>query len=185
MKERLSISLGDFDSETEGFEETRGRFIQRMGRAARQAVVNLKIRGGFDMQLAERRSHLKKWLYAALIMLMISGVCGALKVGPYPYSALVCLALALICVGTFVVRVLATRKEIIASLDERLVDARVPFTDALGVDFRDGVRDFYIEYGNLLGSVRQHIANAKMELQPNLEQWNGLFLELKEIEQKL
>ena len=82
-------------------------------------------------------------------------------------------------------RALATRKEIIASLDERLIDARVPFTDALGVDFRDGVRDFYIEYGNLLGSVRRHIANAKMELQPNLEQWNGLFLELKEIEQKL
>ena len=78
-----------------------------------------------------------------------------------------------------------SRSEIIESFAEKLGDSRVPFADALGSDYRDGVRDFYIEYGSLLESVRRHIADAKLDLQPNLEQWNGLFLELKEIEQEL
>ncbi|NNJ86917.1 MAG: hypothetical protein HKP20_07085 [Akkermansiaceae bacterium] len=78
-----------------------------------------------------------------------------------------------------------TRKEIITNFSEKLDDSRVLFADALGSDYRDGVRDFYIEYGSLLESVRRHIADAKLELQPNLEQWNSLFLELKEIEQQL
>ncbi len=59
------------------------------------------------------------------------------------------------------------------------------FTGALGSDYRDGVRDLYIEYTRLLEGVRRHIVDAKLELQPNLEQWNNLFLELKEIEQEL
>lgn len=183
--ERLSIPLRSFDDETGGFGETRERFIKRMGRAARQAVVNLKIRGGFDMQLAERRAHLKKWLYAILALLMASGVTGALKLGPDPYPALGLLALALACAAGFVLRTLSTRKEILESLRERLEGSRGPFAEALGSDYRDGVRDFYIEYGNLFESVRRHIANAKLELQPNLEQWNALFLELKGIEQEL
>ena len=185
VKESLALELTDFDKETGGFGETRERFVKRMGRASRQAVVNLKIRGGFDMQLTERRAHLKKWLYGALILFMISGVTGALKLGPDPYLALGVLALALGCVTGFVIRSLSTRDEIIESLEERLEDSRVPFADALGADYRDGVRDFYIEYGSLLESVRRHISDAKLELQPNLEQWNGLFLELKEIEQEL
>lgn len=185
VKECLAIPLKDFDEETGGFGETRERFIKRMGRAARQAVVNLKIRGGFDMQLTERRAHLKKWLYATLMLLMASGITGALKLGPDPYLALGLLSMAMACTAGFIMRALSTRREIMESLSERLEDSRVPFADALGVDYRDGVRDFYIEYGSLLESVRRHISDAKLELQPNLEQWNGLFLELKGIEQDL
>lgn len=185
VKERLAILLGDFDEETGGFGSTRERFIKRMGRAARQAVVNLKIRGGFDMQLAERRAGLKKWLYVFLILLLLAGTTGALKIAPDPYLALGFLSAAVATLVAFVFRVRATRKEILASFAERLEDAQIPFADALGDDYRDGVRDFYIEYGNLLEMVRRHISDAKLELQPNLEQWNSLFLELKEIEQDL
>ncbi len=63
VAERLAIQLKDFEEETGGFGPTRERFIKRMGRAARQAVVNLKIRGGLDMQLADRRAGLKTWLF--------------------------------------------------------------------------------------------------------------------------
>ncbi|MBK1830954.1 dynamin family protein [Verrucomicrobiaceae bacterium R5-34] len=183
--EKLSIPLRSFEEETGGFGETRERFITRMGRAARQAVVNLKIRGGLDMQLANRRAHLKKWLYMVLIFLMASGVTGAMKIPPDPYMALGLLAFSVIFFIGFIIRAKSTRQEILQSFAERLDDAKIPFADALGGDYRDGVRDFYIEYGSLLESVRRHIANAKLELQPNLEQWNSLFLELKEIEQDL
>ena len=185
VKERLAVSLQDFDTETSGFEEARERFVTRMGRAARQAVVNLRIRSGFDMQLADRRVHLRKWLYGALLLLMLSGITGAMRLGPDPYPAFVLLALSLGCLVGFVLRTLATRMEITNSFDERLQDSRIAFTDALEDDYREGVRDFYVEYGRLLGSVRKNISDAKMDLQPNLVQWNGLFLQLKEIEQEL
>ncbi len=185
VKERLAINLGDFDEETGGFGTTRERFIKRMGRAARQAVVNLKIRGGLDMQLAARRAGLKAWLYGCLVFLLAAGVTGALKVNPYPYLSLGLLVCAVITMGVLIFRSRTTRREIIDSFAERLHDSRTPFADALGIDYRDGVRDFYIEYGSLLKTVRHHIADAKLELQPNLEQWNALFLELKEIEQEL
>lgn len=185
VRKRLAIDLKSFDHETGGFGETRERFINRMGRAARQAVVNLKIRGSLDMQLAERRNGLKGWLYACLLCLLAAGVTGALKVSPYPYVAFSLLALAITIMVIFTFRSRATRVEIIRLFTEQLDDSCDPFADALGCDYRDGVRDFYIEYGSLLESVRRHIADAKMELQPNLEQWNNLYLELKELEQEM
>lgn len=185
VKERLAVKLKDFDKETGGFGSKRERFVTRMGRAARQSVVNLKIRGGLDMQLAKRRAHLKGWLYICLVLLLAAGITGSLKLDPYPYLPLGLLAGAAAGMVAFTFRSRATRSHIIASFKEKLDDAQVPFADSLGSDYRDGIRDFYIEYGSLLESVRRHIANAKLELQPNLEQWNALFLELKEIEQEL
>lgn len=185
VKDRLAISLGDFEKETAGFGATRERFIKRMGRAARQAVVNLKIRGGLDMQLTERRAGLKIWLYICLLLLLFAGVTGSLKISPYPHLALGLLAAAITSMLVFTFQSRRSRAEIITAFAEKLDDSRGPFADALGSDYRDGVRDFYIEYGSLLESVRRHISDAKLELQPNLEQWNSLFLELKEIEQEL
>jgi len=102
VKERLSVSLGDFHTEAYGFGDARERFVKRMGRAARQAVVDLKIRGGVDMQLANRRVHLRKWLYGALFLLMVSGITGAAKLGPDPYLAFLILTMALGCIIGFV-----------------------------------------------------------------------------------
>lgn len=185
VRERLAITLKGFDEETGGFGSTRGRFVTRMGRAARQAVVNLKIRGGLDMQLTKRRAHLKGWLYVCLLLLLAAGVTGSLRLGAYPFLPLGLLAGALSGIVAFAFRAKATREEIVTAYKEKLDDAQGAFADSLGSDYRDGIRDYYIEYGSLLESVRRHIANAKMELQPNLEQWNALFLELKEIEQEL
>ncbi|MFK7910230.1 MAG: dynamin family protein [Akkermansiaceae bacterium] len=185
VKDRLAIDLKGFEEETGGFGATRERFIKRMGRAARQAVVNLKIRGGLDMQLTKRRTHLKGWLYVCLTLLLAAGITGSLKLGLYPQLSLGLLAGAFSGMVAFALRAKATREEIIAIFKEKLDDCQVPFAESLGSDYRDGIRDYYIEYGSLLESVRRHIANAKMELQPNLEQWNALFLELKEIEQEL
>ena len=185
VRERLAISLRDFDEESDGFAATRRRFIRRMGRAARQAVVNLKIRGVLDMRLTERRASLKIWIYVCLMLLLSAGVAGSLKIGMYPYSALGFLVASALAMSIFVIQTHRSRKRLIESFEVQLKESQSRFADALGRDYRDGVRDFYIEYANMLESVRQYIVNAKLELQPNLAQWNDLFLELKEIEREL
>ncbi len=185
VREKLAIELGSFQEAASGFSNTRQRFIKRIGRASRQAVVDLKIRVGIDMQLAERRRQLKRWLYGILVCLILAGTSGGLKITVAPYLALAFLTLAVIFAAVFIILTFSTRAGIQTSLSEMLGGACTPFADALEDDYRDGVRDFYIEYGSLLKSIRSYISDAKLELQPNLEQWNGLFLELKEIEQDL
>ncbi|MGB2090639.1 MAG: dynamin family protein [Akkermansiaceae bacterium] len=185
VKEQLDINLDDFEQIDDRFEGVKERFTQKMGRAARQAVVNLKIRGGLDMRLSERGSKLKMWIYTCLMFLLCAGVSGSLKLNPYPYPAMVCVAGGVLCMIVFVVQTYRTRKQIITNFVNQLEVSRNRFTEALRSDYRNGVRDLYIEYAQLLEGVRRHISEAKLELQPNLEQWNGLFLELKEIEQEM
>ncbi len=95
VKDRLAISLGEFDEITGGFGPTRERFVKRMGRAAKQAVVDLKVRGGLDMMLTARRAGLKTWLYICLLLLLSAGLTGSFRVGPYPYLPLGLLAASL------------------------------------------------------------------------------------------
>lgn len=182
VKKKLEISLEEFDEVDGNMGEVKQRFTQKLGRAARQAVVNLKIRGGLEMRLAARRSKLKIWVYMCLILLLCAGVTGSLKQEIYPYACLGGAALALI---VFAVQTYQSRKRVITDFMERLENSENKFADALASDYRDSVRDLYIEYTQMLEGVRRHISQAKLELQPNLEQWNGLFLELKEIEQDL
>lgn len=185
VEQQMNISLAGFDGEADGFDITKQRFVRRMGRAAKQAVVNLKIRGMLDMKLSERRASLKMWIYVFLMLLLSGGVAGSLRIDPYPYPALVFLAGALLALLTFVFQTYRTRKHLLETFSGQLGDFKDRFAEAIGNDYRDGVRDFFIEYANLLESVRQYIADGKLELKPNLEQWNSLFLELKEIEQEL
>ncbi|MDG1357339.1 MAG: dynamin family protein [Akkermansiaceae bacterium] len=185
VKQKLEIALDDFDELNEVFTDSKKRFIRRMGLAAKQAVVNLKVRGGLDMRMSDRRAKLKVWIYMCLMLLLCAGVAGSLRLGLYPYPALACVAGGGLAMIIFVVQTYRTRKAVITSFVDHLLDSQSRFTDALGSDYRDGVRDLYIEYARLLESVRRHIVDAKIELQPNLEQWNNLFLELKEIEQEL
>ncbi len=185
VKEQLDISLDDFDQLNDRFHEVKQRFTRKMGRAARQAVVKLKIRGGLDMRLSERSSRLKIWIYMCLLFFLCAGVSGSLQLGAYPYPALACVAGGILSMLVFVIQTYRTRKQIIADFSAQLENSRNRFTEALRADYRNGVRDLYIEYAQLLEGVRRHISQAKLELQPQLEQWNGLFLELKEIEQEM
>jgi hypothetical protein len=77
-------------------------------------------------------------------------------------------------------------KEILsANFAERIDDLRQPFAESLANDYKEGVREFYVEYGGLFEIVRRRIADQKLLLKPRLERWNNLFLELKAIEQEI
>ena len=182
VKKRLAIDMDDFDDKTDGFDAIREGFNLRMGRSIRQAVLNLRIRKGINPQIIARREHLKHWLYVSLVFLLAAGVLGSLNIGPSYYPAFGFLAAATVTMVIFIIRVRLSGKKITKSLGRRLESSRMPIARALELDYKDGVRSFYTEYGSLLSSVRQHIFNAQQELQPKLDLRNQLFLELMIIE---
>ena len=182
VNKRFSIDLDDFDDESDGFDTIRASFNKRMGRSARQAMSNLRIRKGINPQIIARQNHLKHWLYLSLVFWLFAGVTGALQVAPDYYVALGFLACAMGVLLIFIIRVRLTGKKITKALGRRLESSRISVARTLELDYKEGVRSFYTEYGNLLSGVRQHIFNAQQELEPNREQRNQLFLELMIIE---
>ncbi|MDB4294782.1 dynamin family protein [Akkermansiaceae bacterium] len=182
IKKRLRVPIPDFDKETNSLLETRERFVRRLGRSSKQVVTNLKLRGNLDLQMEARRSVLRRFLSGALCAIIVAGILGALDLHPWPFLAL---GIALVFVAGAGVYAEKSKKELCKNFAERIEDCRDPFADALSSDYKDGVREFYLEYGGLFESVRRHIAEHKLSLKPRLERWNDLFLELKGIEQEI
>ena len=186
VKERLSITLGEFDALEGEIDTIRDAFKERMGFSARKALFDMRIRKAINPTIVARRENLKSWVYATLVMLICAGVLGALRLGPASYPnlpAFVCLFFAGFSLSFFAIRVRLTAKKISKSLSQRLASERFTFIQALEQDYKEGIWSFYSAYGNLLGSVRQSIYKAQQEHQPNLEQRNRLFLELMILEQ--
>jgi hypothetical protein len=92
---------------------------------------------------------------------------------------------ALLALGVTWLFVKKSRRLLCRDFIERIEDLRQPFTDSLAEDYKDGVREFYLEYGGLFEIVRRRIADQKMLLEPRMKRWNNLFLEIKAIEQEL
>jgi GTPase SAR1 family protein len=182
IKENLQVRAPDFDKETESLAGTSERFVRRLGRSAKQAVAHLKLRGTLDMQMENRRAVLRRYMVAVLCALISAGVLGGLNLHPWPWIAV---TIALLLLGAAAVYATKSRNALCQDFTERIEDLRQPFADSLADDYKDGVREFYVEYGGLFEIVRRRIADQKLLLKPQLERWNDLFLELKAIEQEI
>ena len=101
---------------------------------------------------------------------------------PLPWIGVTIAGLLLATAGIYAT---TSRNALCKDFVERVEDLRQPFSDSLAEDYKDGVREFYVEYGGLFEIVRRRIANQKLLLKPQLERWNDLFLELKAIEQEI
>lgn len=182
IKENLEVSAPNFDKETESLSGTRDRFIRRLGRSAKQAVTHLKLRGTLDMQMESRRAVLRRYMVAVLCSLIAAGVFGGLVLHPWPWVGVTIAILFLAAAGVYATK---SRNALCKDFIERVEDLRQPFSDSLADDYKEGVREFYVEYGGLFEIVRRRIASQKLLLKPQLERWNDLFLELKAIEQEI
>ena len=182
IQENLAVSAPDFDQETEALGGTRERFVHRLGRSAKQGVAQLKIRGTLEFQMEGRRSVLRRYMAGMLCLLSIAGILGGLNLDPWPWVAIGGSGVLLLVAGIYAVK---TRESLCRDFVERIEDLRQPFSESLTDDYKDGVREFYVEYGGLFEIVRRRIADQKLLLKPRLERWNGLFLELKAIEQEI
>lgn len=182
IKDRLDVPIPDFDKETNSLASTRERFVRRLGRSSKQAVANLKLRGSLDLQMENRRSILRRYLSAALCSVITAGVLGALNFHAWPF---VVLGVALLFLAGAAIYADMSKKVICRNFAEKVEVCRQPFVDGLSNEYKDGVREFYLEYAGLFENVRRHIAKHKLSLKPRLERWNDLFLELKAIEQEI
>lgn len=182
IRENLDMNPPDFKKETESLAGTRKRFMRRLGRSAKQAVAHLKLRGTLDLQMDIRRMVLRRYMALFLVLFTIAGIFGGLGVAIWP---LVFLILAAGTLGIAAIYSKRSRKMVCHDFMERIEDLRQPFADSLADDYKDGVREFYLEYGGLFEIVRRRIADQKLLLEPRKERWNDLFLELKAIDQEL
>jgi len=182
IAENLAVSVPDFDKETESLKGTRERFVQRLGRSAKQAVAQLKIRNILELQMERRRTVLRRLMNVILILLSAAGITGGLELATWPFALLGVAAgvtLLAITYSTF------SRQRICEEFQEQIKDLQQVFSESLEDDYRDGVHEFYIEYGGLFAIVRRRIASQRHLLKPRLKRWNDLFLELKAVGQEI
>jgi len=182
IEEHLDIKPPDFNKETDSLAGTRQRFVRRLGRSSKQAVAFLKLRGTLDNQMENRRLAMRRYLIGMLCSLIAAGIFGGLGFGILPWIAI---SVGLLFLAAAAIYASKSRDILCRDFTERIEDLRQPFSDALADDYKNGVREFYVEYGGLFEIVRRHIADQKLLLRPQLERWNDLFLELKAIEQEI
>jgi GTPase SAR1 family protein len=182
IRENLGISPPDFEQETESLAGTRKRFMSRLGRSAKQAVAQLKIRGAIDLKIDTRRMVLRRYTTLFLILYTIGGIFGGFGVATWPWVFVITATGTL---GVAAIYSKLSRKALCRDFMEDFKDLRHTFADSLESDYKDGVREFYLEYGELFEIVRRRIADQKLLLEPRKERWNDLFLELKAVDQEL
>ena len=182
IREHLGISPPDFEQETESLAGTRKRFMRRLGRSAKQAVAQLKIRGAIDLKIDTRRMVLRRYTTLFLILYTIGGIFGGFGVATWPWVFVITATGTL---GVAAIYSKLSRKALCRDFMEDFKDLRHTFADSLESDYKDGVREFYLEYGELFEIVRRRIADQKLLLEPRKERWNDLFLELKAVDQEL
>jgi len=182
VSQNLGIDLGKVDSIDESLFTAQRRFIQQLGRAARQGISNLKVRNQLDKELRRRNLALKSFTFTTLLLLTAGAVCGICSVPWLP--VILCSASAAFFLGGVLIALL-TRKTIVAEFQERLLDTCGLFASTLRSDYEEALRIVFQDYTDTLGAVRKHLAKEKSAVEPRLQRWKELFLTLKAIEQEL
>jgi hypothetical protein len=158
------------------------RFVQRLGRAARQGVGNLKVRNQLDKELRRRNLALKSFVFMTLVLTIAGATCGTLNVA---WAPVILCGLAALFLTFGVLAAWATRQSITRDFQHRLLDTCGAFASTLHSDYEEALRIVFQDYALSLGKVRTHLAREKLAIEPRLRRWQELFLTLKAIEQEL
>jgi GTPase Era involved in 16S rRNA processing len=178
----MGVDLGSSAPLDDTLAHAKKRFVQRLGRAARQGIGNLKVRNPIDKDLRRRNRALKAFTVVTLLLITAGATCGALAIPWAPF--LLCgLALPFILGGSLVAAV--TRRRISEEFQSRMLATCGSFATALRVDYEEALRLVFQDYTSSLTAVRSHLAQEKLAIEPRLRRWHELFLTLKAIEQEL
>ena len=182
VKETTQVDMGDPAPLDETLAAAKKRFVQRLGRAARQGIGNLKVRNQLDKELRRRNVALKSFTVMTLALLTAGATCGGLGLPWIPF--ILCgIAFLFLAGGFFAAAV--TRKTITEEFRKRLLDTCGSFASTLRNDYEDALRIVFQDYLTSLGPVRAHLVREKVAVEPRLKRWQELFLTLKAIEQDL
>jgi hypothetical protein len=182
VREAMGIDLRSSLPIDETLATAKDRFILRLGRAARQGIGNLKVRNQLDKDIRRRNIALKSFIFMTLVLTTIGASCGALGVPWVP--GIFCTCAALFFLGG-VLTAWATRKNITAEFQKRLLDTCGSFASTLRSDYEEALRIVFQDYATSLTAVHTHLAREKLSIEPKLKRWQELFLTLKAIEQEL
>lgn len=182
VKESMNVEMGDVAPLEKTLAAGKRHFVQRLGRAARMGIGNLKVRNQLDRELRRRNVALKSSTFMMLLLLTAGAICGALKL--QLASVILCGSSALFMMGG-VLTAIITRKTITADFQKRLLDTCGTFATTLRSDYEEALRIVFRDYLSSLGVVRTHLAHEKIAVEPRLKRWQELFLTLKSIEQDL
>ena len=182
VKESMNVEMGDVAPLEKTLAAGKRHFVQRLGRAARMGIGNLKVRNQLDRELRRRNVALKSSTFMMLLLLTSGAVCGAL--GLQLAAVILCGSSALFMMGG-VLTAIITRKTITADFQKRLLDTCGSFATTLRSDYEEALRIIFRDYLTSLGAVRTHLAHEKIAVEPRLKRWQELFLTLKSIEQDL
>jgi predicted GTPase len=182
VKSTMDVDLGPAVEVDATLASAKKRFIQRLGRAARQGIGNLKVRNQLDKELRRRNLALKSFTFMTLLLTTAGATCGALGLPWLP--AILCGLAALFLLGGIAVAMI-TRKTITDDFQKRLLDTCSAFATTLRSDYEDALRIVFQDYTSSLSAIRTHLAHEKLAIEPRLRRWHELFLTLKAIEQDL
>jgi predicted GTPase len=182
VKSTMGLELGSATALDETLATAQKSFVQRLGRAARQGIDNLKVRNQLDKDLRRRNIALKSFTFMMLVFLTAGAVCGALGIVWLP--AIFCSLSAAFLVGGILVAWM-TRKSITADFQQRLLNTCDRFASTLHSDYEEALRVVFQDYATSLTVVRTHLAHEKLAIEPRLRRWQELFLTMKAIEQEL
>lgn len=182
VQEAMGVDLGEAAPLDATLATAKTRFVQRLGRAARQGIGDLKVRNQLEKDLRRRNLALKSFTFMTLLLTTAGATCGALSV-PWAPAILCGLALVFLLGGT--ATAIITRKSITEDFQKRLLDTCGGFASTLRSDYEEALRIVFQDYASSLAAVRTHLAKEKHAVEPRLKRWQDLFLTLKAIEQDL
>lgn len=162
--------------------QSQQHFVHRLTRAAHTAVGDLHVRKDLENNLKKRNLALKSFTSAVLLSLCVAAIGGILETTWIPEITLL-LAAFFALTGTFVG--IATRAKITREFKQTLLAACTSFASTLRNDYEDALRMIFQQYATCLDPIRHHLADQRLNLEPNLQQWHNMFLTLKTIEQDL
>ncbi len=180
--EAMAVELTTADPIDNTLGTARSRFIQRLGRSARQGIGNLKVRNQLDKELRRRNVALRSFTFTTLLLTTAGATCGALSI---PWIPAVLCGLACIFLTGGLLAAAVTRRAITAEFRKRLLDTCGGFATTLRSDYEEALRIVFQDYVSSLTEVRTHLAREKLAIEPRLKRWQDLFLTLKAIEQEL
>ena len=182
VRESIGTGIDEQEPIDEKLAQARRRFVQRICRAAHQAIGNLHVRKDLERELRRRNLALKSFTATTLIFLILGALCGIFGFPWLPW--IFCgIAIAFILSGTVIA--LITRRKISRDFQNSLLDTCGDFAETLRADYEDGLRIFFQDYTTCLNSIRKHLAREKLAVEPKLGRWHDLFLTLKSIEQDI
>lgn len=158
------------------------KFTNRVGRAVTVVLGQLRVRALLDASVRNRNQRMKGLVAVVLLLLTAAGVCGALGYDPVAYGLS---AGAAVLAGMTVLAMWISRRALVNGVRRRLLDSVGQFEAALAGDYSEAVRVLFRDYSNSLIRVRRQLAQRKETLEPRVERWNDLYLELKSIEQEM